>query len=99
MSKEVTVQPIKDTKSRDLLFGLLFDGIGLLSYLIPFIGEISDLIWAPIAGLILLRMYKGTVGTVGGIIVFVEELIPGIDFVPTFTITWIYTYLIKKNKL
>ncbi|MCB0444028.1 MAG: hypothetical protein KDC50_08265, partial [Flavobacterium sp.] len=71
--------------------------IGILSYLVPFLGTISDVIWAPIAGLLLMRMYKGTVGTVGGFIVFVEELLPGIDFIPTFTITWIYTYLIKKK--
>jgi hypothetical protein len=76
---------------------LIFDGIGMLSYLVPFLGTLSDVIWAPIAGLILMRMYKGTVGTVGGFLVFVEELMPGIDFIPTFTITWIYTYLIKKK--
>lgn len=97
MTKEVEVQTIKDTKIRDLLLSILFDGIGMLSYLVPFLGTISDVIWAPIAGLLLMRMYKGTVGTVGGFIVFVEELLPGIDFIPTFTITWIYTYLIKKK--
>ncbi|MEZ4837686.1 hypothetical protein [Flavobacterium sp.] len=97
MTKEVEVQTIKDTKTRDLLLSILFDGIGMLSYLVPFLGTISDVIWAPIAGLLLMRMYKGTVGTVGGFIVFVEELLPGIDFIPTFTITWIYTYLIKKK--
>jgi len=42
-------------------------------------------------------MYKGTVGTVGGITVFIEELIPGLDFIPTFTLTWIYTYWIKRK--
>ncbi|RAR48521.1 hypothetical protein [Flavobacterium lacus] len=96
MTKEVAVQTVKDTKSRDLVLSLLFDFIGMLSYLIPFLGEISDVIWAPIAGLIMLKMYKGTVGTVSGILVFIEELMPGLDFIPTFTITWIYKYIIKK---
>lgn len=97
MAKEVAVQSVKDTKSRDLVLSLIFDGIGMLSYLVPFFGTISDVIWAPIAGLIMLKMYKGTVGTVSGIFVFIEELMPGLDFIPTFTITWIYKYIIKKE--
>lgn len=97
MTKEITTQTVKDTKSRDLVLSLLFDFVGMLSYLIPFLGEISDVIWAPIAGLIMLKMYKGTVGTVSGIFVFIEELMPGLDFIPTFTITWIYKYIIKKE--
>lgn len=97
MTNEVQIKETKFNKNRDLVLSLLFDGIGILSYLIPVLAEFTDLIWAPIAGLLLLRMYKGTVGTVGGIIVFIEELLPGLDFIPTFTLTWIYTYLIKKN--
>jgi hypothetical protein len=97
MTKEVTTESLKSTKKRDLFLSILFDAIGYLSYSVPFLGEISDVIWAPIAGLILLKMYKGTVGTIGGITVFIEELIPGLDFIPTFTLTWIYTYWIKKR--
>lgn len=97
MTDEIQINETKSNKNRDLVLSLLFDGIGMLSYLIPVLAEFTDLIWAPIAGLLLLRMYKGTVGTVGGIIVFIEELLPGLDFIPTFTLTWIYTYLIKKN--
>ncbi len=97
MTDEVQIKKTKSNKKRDLVLSLLFDGIGMISYLIPVLAEFTDLIWAPIAGLLLLRMYKGTVGTVGGIIVFIEELLPGLDFIPTFTLTWIYTYLIKKK--
>jgi hypothetical protein len=97
MTDEVQIKKTKSNKNRDLVLSLLFDGIGMISYLIPVLAEFTDLIWAPIAGLLLLRMYKGTVGTVGGIIVFIEELLPGLDFIPTFTLTWIYTYLIKKK--
>lgn len=96
MTKELTkLDP--NNKSRDLILSLIFDAIGMLSYLIPLVGWITDVIWAPIAGLILLKMYKGNVGAVGGIVVFIEELLPGFDLIPTFTLTWIYTYLIKKN--
>ena len=42
-------------------------------------------------------MYKGTVGKVAGIFGFLEEIIPMLDFIPTFTITWVYTYIIKQD--
>ena len=80
-----------------MILSLIFDAIGMLSYLIPLVGWITDVIWAPIAGLILLKMYKGNVGAVGGLVVFIEELLPGFDFIQTFKLTWIYTYIIKKN--
>ena len=91
------IQTKTDNKSRKLMLSILFDLIGYASYGIPLIAELTDVVWAPIAGFLLARMYKGTVGTIGGITVFVEELLPGIDFIPTFTLTWIYTYLIKKE--
>lgn len=87
---------IKDEKYKKLLLGLLFDGIGMLSFAIPFIGEFSDLIWAPIAGWLMTRMYKGKIGQGVGIFTFIEEIIPGLDVIPTFTIIWLYTYVFKK---
>jgi len=88
----------KDNKYQKLLVGVLLDGIGMLSYAIPGIGEFSDVIWAPVAGWLMTRLYKGRVGQAAGLITFAEELIPGLDVVPTFTLTWIYTYLLTKKK-
>lgn len=88
---------IKDKKYKHLLLGLLFDGIGMLSYAIPFIGDFSDVLWAPLAGWIMTRMYKGKIGQIAGIVAFVEEIIPGLDVIPSFTIMWFYTYVFKKN--
>ena len=84
-------------KERNLFLGILFDLIGMLTYLVPFLGEFGDTIWAPIAGYMLTKMYKGTIGKVSGIIGFLEEILPFSDFIPTFTITWIYTYVIKNQ--
>ena len=89
---------IKQTKFRNLFLGLLFDAIGMLSFLIPGIGEFSDVIWAPIAGWLMTRIYKGKAGQAAGIITFIEELIPGLDIIPTFTIMWLYTYVFKGAK-
>lgn len=86
-----------DNKKRDLVLGILFDAIGMLSFTVPLIGEFSDVVWAPLAGFLMTWMYKGTIGKVGGTIAFLEEILPFTDFIPTFTLTWIYNYLIKKQ--
>ncbi|MBC29858.1 MAG: hypothetical protein CMH48_03350 [Muricauda sp.] len=87
-----------DKKYQKLLLSILLDGIGMLSFAIPFIGDFSDVIWAPVAGWLMTRLYKGKIGQAAGIITFVEELMPGLDVIPTFTITWIYTYLLSGKK-
>ena len=43
------------------------------------------------------KMYKGTKGKIGGIISFFEEIFPFSDIIPTFTLMWIYTYIIKNG--
>ncbi|TDO72853.1 hypothetical protein EV143_107159 [Flavobacterium chryseum] len=92
------LEVVKDDRIRKLILGLLFDGIGMLSFTIPFLGEFSDVIWAPIAAFIMSRMYKGRVGKVASILTFVEEIIPFTDIIPSFTITWIYTYFFQREK-
>ena len=90
---------MRENKIRNLLLGLLFDGVGMLSYLIPGIGEFSDIIWAPIAGWLMARMYKGRIGQAAAVVTFVEEMVPGLDVIPTFTIMWFYTYILKASKV
>lgn len=92
------ISPTKSDKSSMLILSLLFDGIGLLSYIVPVFGEAIDMIWAPISALLLVLMFKGTAGKLAGIFGFVEEMIPFVDVIPTFTITWFYTYVIKGGK-
>ena len=92
------VQPEKSDKTSKLILSLLFDGIGMLSYVVPVFAEVTDLVWAPISGILLITMYRGTIGKLAGVFGFIEELVPFIDFLPTFTITWFYTYVIKGGK-
>jgi hypothetical protein len=84
-------------KNRNLFLGILFDAIGMLSFTVPLVGEFSDVVWAPIAGYLMTTMYKGTVGKVGGVVAFLEEILPFSDIIPTFTLTWIYNYVIKNK--
>ena len=96
--KDDTIPVITDDKKfRNLIFGLIFDGIGMLSFTIPLIGEFSDVIWAPLSGFLMIWMYKGLLGKIGGTITFLEEILPFSDFIPTFTLIWIYNYFIKKT--
>lgn len=100
MGEEVIVKPEVKTsnKKAKLVLSIIFDLIGMMSYLVPVFGEAVDVIWAPISGLLLMLMYKGTKGKVAGIIGTIEELIPFIDIIPTFTLTWLYTYFIVKEE-
>lgn len=72
--------------------GILFDGIGMVSYVFP----LADVVWAPLSAYLMTRMYEGNVGRIGGLVSFLEEAIPGLDFFPSFTLTWVYVYLLKK---
>lgn len=85
-------------KYKLLLLSVLFDCIGMLSFVIPGVGEFSDIIWAPVSVYFITKMFKGTVGKVAGAVSFIEEIgIFGTDLLPTFTLTWIYKYYIKKE--
>ncbi|WP_338359812.1 hypothetical protein [Yeosuana marina] len=86
------------SKYKKLILGILLDAIGYVSFLIPGIGEFSDIVWAPISAWIMTKFYKGRSGKVAAVINFVEEALPGVDVVPTFTLMWLYTYVFNKKK-
>ena len=64
------------------------DIIGCASYLLPILGEFSDIIWAPVSGIIFYSLFGKKLGVLGGMFSMVEELLPGVDLIPTFTIAW-----------
>ena len=47
----------------------------------------------------MIQLYEGEKGKIAGALVFIEEILPMSDVVPTFTIMWIYTnYFDKSSK-
>src|SRR6266487_6154925 len=68
----------------NLKYCILIDVIGCLSYIILPFGPV----WAVISGIIFYFMFGKKLGVFGGMFSFIEELIPGVDFIPTFTIAW-----------
>ena len=82
------------SKYKKLGIGIGLDAIGYLSFVFPLI----DIVWAPLSAYIMTIMYKGRKGKIAAAITFVEEAMPFLDIIPTFTIMWVYTYVIDKKK-
>ena len=85
-------------KQPSLVFCLLMDLIGYATYLIPGLGEFADIIWAPISGIIFFITFGGWKGAFGGVFNFIEEILPGTDFIPSFTIMWVLNRLGKPQQ-
>ncbi len=76
----------------------MLDLVGMSTMFIPFAGPFIDLLWAPYAAKQMSEMYKGKKGKIASIVVFIEEIMPGLDFIPTFTLMWLYTFVWKKEE-
>lgn len=90
MAVAKTSEAVKTIK---LFVGIVFDVIGMTPAVFPPLA----LVWAPFSALVLAVMYKGKIGKLASIFEFAEELLPVVDFIPTFTLTWFYVYKIKKE--
>lgn len=88
-----------ENKYKKLALSLIFDAIGMVSYSLFLFGEPIDIVWAPISAFIMTRMYKGNTGKIAALVSLFEELMPMTDIVPTFTLTWIYQYVLKERKV
>lgn len=74
------------------------DLIGCASFAIPGFGEFSDVIWAPLSAYIFYKMFGGRKGIIGGILNFIEEILPFTDVIPTFTIMWLLQKFSAKKQ-
>ena len=85
----------RQTGNVSLLFCILMDLVGYATYAVPVLGELGDIFWAPISAFIFWRTFGSWKGALGGMFNFVEELLPGLDFIPSFTIMW----FLQKRKV
>lgn len=74
---------------------ITLDLIGMATYFFPALGEVADAVWAPISGFMFYKLFGGRLGRIGGVINFLEEIIPFTDIIPSFTIAW----FIRKNEI
>ncbi len=85
-------------KQPSLQFCLVMDAIGCIPFIaLPIIGEGFDIVWAPISAIIFYYAFGGRKATFGAAFSLVEEIIPFANFIPTFTIAWLWQkYVVKK---
>lgn len=85
-------------KYKKLAISILLDAVGYISFIIPGIGEFTDIVWAPVSAYFMTKLYKGKKGKIAAVVSFIEEAIPGLDIIPTFTLMWLYTYVVSKEE-
>ena len=68
---------------------ILIDLAGIASFLFPGLGELTDLLEAPAAAVIMQKLYGSSVFTS---VILIEELLPFTDFIPTATIAWLLEF-------
>ncbi len=73
---------------------IFLDVVGMSSFFFPLFGELSDIVWAPLSALIFNYLFGGRLGKIGGVLSFLEEILPFTDIIPSFTIAWI----IRRNE-
>lgn len=83
----------KSSKRKKLLLGILFDLLGYVSYVFP----PFDFVWAPLSAYLMTKLYPGRKGKIAAVISFVEEALPMIDIIPSFTLMWFYTFVFSKE--
>ena len=81
------------------IFCVIMDLIGYATYSLPVLGEMADVIWAPVSALIFYLSFGGWKGGLGGMFNFVEELLPGTDFIPSFSLMWLLQHFSKKKAI
>ena len=81
-------------KTSKLVWSILFDVLGYVSFVFPFF----DILWAPASAYLMTKMYKGQKGKIAAAIVFIEEALPMLDVIPTFSLMWLYSYVLTNEK-
>ena len=90
---------MRKRKQPSLIFCIIMDVIGNLSYFLPGVGEFFDAIWAPVSGFIFYLCFGGWSGAAGGFFNFIEEILPGTDFIPSFTIMWFVQNVARRKQV
>jgi hypothetical protein len=81
-------------KQPSLVFCVIMDILGYATYAIPGVGELGDIVFAPVSAIIFYFMFGSWKGAMFN---FTEELLPGTDFIPSFTIAWFWQCFSRKT--
>jgi hypothetical protein len=86
----VRTQLPKD-KWRRLGVSLSIDSVGSFSYLLPFVGEAFDVVWAPAQTVLIMALYQHVSPNMS-YVSFAEELLPFLDVLPSATTGWMMEF-------
>ncbi|CAH0473295.1 unnamed protein product [Peronospora belbahrii] len=79
---------VLESPSRKLVASLAIDFVGNATFVIPVLGELADIFWAPVSARMVDILYKESSPRVK-YLAFLEEVLPFTDFIPTATLSWI----------
>lgn len=98
-AKEQILYDFEQEKQKHLIVSIIVDAIGMFTFQFSFLGEIADIIYAPIAGIAIFAMYRLRLASasLGGIFGFVEEILPRTDIIPTASVMWVYYYHLRRE--
>ena len=85
--------PVLDNSAVQFVLCIIFDIVGVITYIVPGIGELFDIAWAPVQGLFIWALLGGN-GRAGFYLTlgFAEEILPFTDFIPGATLAYAYKY-------
>jgi len=79
-----------------LFSAIMIDLVGIVSYVLPVVGEGGDLVWGPISGFLIYVLFPNHKRmAIGGAL---EEMLPFTDIIPTAYLTWRLDYVKHKNR-
>ena len=93
---ERTVRAVTPEQWAKLAVCIAVDGLGDSTFLLPGLGELADLGYGPLEGIILNALFKsGSLAALGT----VEEVLPFTDALPTATIGWVLETFFAESPL
>ncbi|KAG7383104.1 hypothetical protein PHYPSEUDO_004026 [Phytophthora pseudosyringae] len=78
---------VLENPSRKLVASLAIDFLGNATFVVPGLGEMADVLWAPVSAKMVDTLYKES-SPHAKYVAFFEELLPFTDFIPTATLAW-----------
>lgn len=89
MSKAKVEETNESEKWAKLLVSIAVDVVGWSSFALPGLGEVEDVVWAPVSAAVVQALYGNRLLTG---IDFVKEALPFTDVLPTATVGWAIQY-------
>jgi hypothetical protein len=90
-------QPPPTLELAKLILCICIDIVGSANEAIPFVGELVDVVYAPIAALLLRQLFAGS--NIVFLLEFAEEILPFTDVLPLATICWVVESFFGSGKL